>query len=42
MKNIIPMLIVYGLVFILAFTISVGWEIGFQFATSTGVAGPVG
>ena len=42
MKNILPMIIVYGLVFMLAFCASAGWELGFQFATSTGIAGSVG
>ncbi len=39
MKNIIAITIVCSLLFLVAFSISVGWEIGFQFATSTGAMG---
>ncbi len=42
MKSFIGITIILTAFFSIAFAISVGWELGFQFATSTGIAGAVG
>ncbi len=42
MRNFISISVVLTFIFAVTFTASVGWELGFQYATSTGVAGAVG